>query len=245
MPTARLVAFPILLLSTVVPRAADAQSGYLFKPPTATLSFRIGAAGPSASDDLFAFFTEELTLERGDFRSFALAADLGIRTTSQLDLLLGVAYSGSSSRSEFRDWVDQDDQPIEQTTSLDRIPLTLSAKYYLVPRGRALSMHAWVPRTFTPYVTGGGGYTFYDLVQEGDFVDFRTLEVFPRRFESAGGGATAHVGAGGEWWLTPRLGLSLEGRYSWASADLDQDFSDFDRVDLRGFQITTGFAARF
>lgn len=234
-----------ITLAIVLPGDAQAQAGYRFSPPNGTLSFRIGAGAPSAQDDLFDFFTEELTLDRGDFLSPAFAADFAVRVMPRLDLVFGVAHDGSSSRSEFREWVDQDDQPIEQTTELSRTPVTVSAKYYLLPPGRRLAAHAWVPMTFTPYLTVGGGYMFYALKQKGDFVDFETLDVFQRQFQSRGGGPTAHAGAGGEWWFTPHLGLALDGRYAWGSAELESDFEDFDRVDLRGFQITTGIAVRF
>src|SRR5687768_16375400 len=85
-----------ICLAAALPTQARAQDGYMFKAPVATMSFRIGVGGPSASGDLFDFFTDELTLERGDFRGIALAADLALRTTSQLDLVLGIAYDGSS-----------------------------------------------------------------------------------------------------------------------------------------------------
>ncbi|MGQ0814014.1 MAG: outer membrane protein [Gemmatimonadota bacterium] len=233
------------LAFAILPARAHAQSGFMFGPPDATISVRVGAANPSANDQLFDFFTRELTLERGDFRTVALAADVGIRVTRQFDVLLGIAYDGSTNRSEFRDWVDQDDMPIEQTTSFDRIPLTVGAKYYILPRGRSLSTHTWVPTNVTPFVTAGAGYMFYDLEQHGDFVDHESLEVFRRRFESSGGGATLHVGGGSELWFTPRVGISAEGRYSWASGDLETDFADFGNIDLRGFQITAGLALRF
>jgi opacity protein-like surface antigen len=244
-PAARPLLLAALLLAVALPTHASAQDGYMFKAPTATLSLRVGVGGPSANGKLFDFFTDQLTLERRDFRGAALAADVSLRASNQLDVVIGVAYDGTSNSSEFADWVDQDDQPIEQTTTFTRIPLTVGAKLYLMPRGRSLSTHAWVPVRLTPYVTGGAGYMFYDLVQEGDFVDFETLEVFGRRFESSGGGATFHAGAGGEWWITPRLGLNAEGRYSWASGSLDPDFADFGDIDLRGFQLTTGLAVRF
>jgi opacity protein-like surface antigen len=244
-PVVRSTMLAALVLAVALPKHARAQDGYLFKPPIATISFRVGVGGPAANGELFDFFTDQLTLDRSDFRGAALGADFALRATRQLDVVLGVAYDGSTNRSEFNDWTDQDDQPIEQTTTLTRIPVTVGAKYYLLPRGRSLSTHAWVPVRLTPYLTAGAGYMFYDLVQEGAFVDFETLEVFDRRFESSGGGATLHAGAGGEWWFTPRLALNAEGRYSWASGSLDRDFSDFDNVDLRGFQLTTGLSVRF
>ena len=235
----------LLTLAALRPGHATAQSGYMFKEPDATVSFRLGVGGPNANDDLFDFFTSELTLERGDFRNVAFAMDIGVRLTPRFDAVLGLAVDQSSNLSEFRDWVDQDDLPIEQTTDFMRAPITLGAKVYLAERGRRLSSHAWVPVNFAPYVTAGGGVMVYRLEQNGDFVDFQTNEIFTRHFESSGAGATAYAGGGAEYWFSPRFGLNADGRYQWASANLDRDFADFGSIDLQGFQFTAGFAVRF
>lgn len=233
-----------LLTAGMMPREAAAQRGYLFNKPRASFALRLGAGVPYANDDLFQFFRNELTLDRGDFRGFAAAGDIGVRVTKQLDVVLGVAYEGSSHRSEFRDWVDNNDLPIEQKTTFYRVPVTLSAKLYPLSRGRSLSQHAWVPNKFTPYLMAGGGATIYGVEQVGDFVDYQTLQVFNRRFESNGAGLSGHVGAGAEYWVTSHVGVAVDGRYNWASAGLGYDFSDFDRINLNGFQVTTGVAFR-
>ena len=217
----------------------------MFNEPDATVSFRLGLGGPNANDDLFDFLTSELTLERSDFRKLAFATDIGVQVTPRFDVVLGLAVDASSNLSEFRDWVDQDDMPIEQTTEFTRAPITLGAKVYLAERGRKLSSHAWVPVSFAPYVTAGGGVMIYRLEQDGDFVDFQTNEIFTRHFESSGAGATAFAGAGAEYWFSPRFGLNADGRYQWASANLDRDFADFGSIDLQGFQFTAGLAVRF
>lgn len=227
------------------PATVQAQDGYFFRAPIATFNLRAGVGGPVARDDLFEFFTDELTLERRDFTGVAVGADLAVRAASRIDVVFSLAHDASSSDSEFADWVDQDDQPIEQTTTLSRTPLTLGAKLYMTQRGRTLSKYAWVPATFTPYVLVGGGVMFYSLEQEGDFVDFETLSVFSRQFRSSHAGATWHAGAGGEWWVTRSLGLTLEGKYAWSKADLESDFADFGHIDLSGFQFTTGIALRY
>src|SRR5688572_25060558 len=109
---------PLVVLTVLFvaakPENVTAQSGYMFKEPDVTISVRLGIGGPNANDDLFRFFTDQLTLERGDFRNVAFATDFGLRLSSQIDVVLGVAVDNSSNLSEFRDWVDDDDRPIEQ-----------------------------------------------------------------------------------------------------------------------------------
>lgn len=242
-PALRSTLAALLILS---PTAAFAQDGYLLEVPRASFTLRGGAALPSARDGVFDMFTRELTLEKSDFTAFSLGGDLAVRLSSRADAVLGVAVAKSTSSSEFRDWVDQDDKPIEQTTTLRRSPVTASLRVFPFERGRAVGKFAWVPSAAVlPYVGAGGGLMFYALEQHGDFVDFETLEVYSDNMRSRGTTLTGHVMAGAEWWPSARFGVSGEARYSWAKATLNDSFSEFDRIDLQGMQWTAGISARF
>lgn len=81
--------------------------------------------------------------------------------------------------------------------------------------------------------------------QEGEFVDFETLDIFADEFRSSGATATGHVMAGLDISLNKRFILTGEGRYSWASLELDRDFVGFEDLDLAGFRATVGISARF
>ena len=236
-----------LLAVTLLPADASAQGGpgFLFKRPHVLLSIRGGYAVPRAGSDVFRFTEERLTVSRHDFDAAAVEAELAYSVADRVDLALGVGYSSRDARSEFRDWVGTDDQPIRQMTRFSRLPVTLSAKYYLRDRGRAVSRFAWVPEKWAPYVGAGGGWLWYRFRQEGEFVDFETLDIFPDLFESSGFAPTAHILGGIELALGAQFVLSLEGRYSWGSVSMDQDFVDFDRIDLAGFQSTVGLGIRF
>lgn len=242
-PTLRavLIAVPCLL-----PGTALAQDGYLFKAPSVTFTLRGGPTVPAAREGVFDLMTRELTLERGDFKAFSIGADMGITVTPHVDLVFGVSGSRTTRRSEFREWVDQDDKPIEQTTMLKRIPATVSARIYPFERGRAVGKHAWVPGpALQPFVGAGGALVWYTLEQEGDFVDSSTLDVYRDFLHSDNIGAGAHVFAGAEYWAWTRFGIGVEARYSWAKAQMRDGFSEFDSIDLKGMQYTVGFNARF
>ena len=58
--------------------------------------------------------------------------------------------SRSSTQSEFRHWLDNNDLPIQQTTEFQRVPLTASLKMYLGPPGRSIGRFAWIPKRFAP-----------------------------------------------------------------------------------------------
>ena len=231
-----------------VPMAASAQAGgpgFLFRRPTFSFGIRAGYARPQAGSEVFDFARETLTLGTNDFASSAWGADLAFRASERLDIAAGVGVTRSSTRSEFRDWVDLDDLPIEQTTTFLRVPMTVSAKWYFKDRGRSVSQFVWVPERWSPYVGLGGGWVWYQFEQEGDFVDFETLDVFYGLLESAGATPTAHVYSGVDLSLGPRFVLTGEGRYSWANMDMGRDFVDFDGIDLGGFQATVGLSVRF
>ena len=234
-----------LLVFATSPALAQSGNGYLIGRPDGSVTLRGGFAHPLAGSDVFDFARKQLTLGHSAFDGFALGGDVSFVLRSDLDLVVGLDWSGSSSRSEFRDYVDNKQLPIEQTTSLSRIPFTASLKWYPVPRGRSVGKFAWIPAKYAPYLGAGAGIMWYSLTQDGDFVDFKTLNVFSHRFESSKAGPTAHVLAGFEYSLNQRLGISTEGRYIWSRADLGDDFSGFKPIDLSGFSTSVGLLVRF
>lgn len=233
-------------LAVVTPaRAQGAGEGFLFRTPSATLTLRGGYDRAGAQSDVFTFSTQHLTLGRGDFSGLAGGADLGLRLTPRVDLLLSGEYTGRVKDSEFRDFVGTDDRPILQTTRFERVPLTAAAKLYVAPRGRRIGRFAWVPARVAPFVGGGGGATWYRFRQEGEFVDYETLEIFQDRLESTGWAPSAQAFGGIDYALTPRLAVTGETRYTWSRARPHASFSDFDRIDLSGLAATVGVTLRF
>lgn len=218
---------------------------FLFGTPHVSLAFNMGYGMPRGNSEIFDFVTDELTVEKSDFYAMVVGGSFGIRITERTEVALDVSYSNSSTPSEFRDWVDMDDLPIEQTTRLRMVPVTVSLKAYLFDRGRRISSLAWVPGTWAPFVGVGGGKVYYDFKQAGDFVDFETYEIFWDTFRSDGDAGIFHVMAGAEYSLSPTFYLTGEGRYSWAEADMGRDFVGFDPISLGGFQATVGLAVRF
>jgi len=232
-------------LAWLIGAAPSAAQDFLFRDPRATLGLRFGYALPTASSEIFDFTREQLTVNRSDFNAAVWGGELAIRVAPRIDVALSFSSTSSSTPSEFRDWVDDRDLPIEQETRLVRRPLTLAVKAFLRDRGRSVGRFAWIPERWAPYVGAGVGYTWYTFEQTGDFIDFETLDIFKDHFEATGRTPTVHLLAGAEWSLGPSLLLTGEGRYAWARADMGGDFVDFDRMDLSGFEATAGIAIRF
>lgn len=238
-----LLAWAILL---PLPSAVQAQSAdFLFRRPRVALSLRGGWAVPRAGSEIFQSTTEQLTVESNDFSGFVLQGEIAVPVHDRLDVAFSVDHSESRTRSEFREFVGIDDLPIEQTTTFSRTPIELGMKGYLKDRGRAVGRLAWVPHSWTPWIGAGAGWMVHGFEQSGEFVDFETLEIFGNTFQSEGSTPTAHLAAGLDLSIGPHLLATGEGRYQWGRARMSRDFVDFDRIDLSGFQITVGIAARF
>jgi hypothetical protein len=234
------------VLAAVVPALAQSSGeGFLFKPPSGAVTIRGGFGHAAAGSEIFTFVTNELTLRHRDFSAFNLGIDVDLAVTPRVRAVLGGGYSSSTTPSEFRHFVDTNDQPIKQTTEFRRLPLSASVKLYLVDPGRAVGHFAWIPARFAPYLGAGGGAMWYRFYQEGDFVDVQTLRVFSDQFDSHGWAPMAHAFAGTDVSLSPRVALVGEVRYAWAHAHLSSDFSGFDPIDLSGIAVTGGLAIRY
>lgn len=226
--------------------AQSTGDGFLFRTPRGSLAVRAGYDRAFAGSDLFSFVTSEMTLKKSDFGGFAIAGDLSAWLRPNLDLVLGVAWSGSRHGSEYRNWIDNNDLPITQTTSLERAPLTMSVRYFARPRGRAAGNFAWVPGGLAPFVGAGVGVMWSRFHQYGDFIDTAaaSVPVFRDDFASKSWTFTAHAFAGFEMNVGTRTFVTTEARYTWAKAALGSDFEGYGRMDLSGLAMTVGFGMR-
>jgi hypothetical protein len=231
-----------------LPATAAAQGsgdGFLFGAPKGALRVRGGMDRARSGSDLFAFVTEQLTVNRSDFRSGTFGVDLDIALSSRVSVVAGGAVSRSKTPSEFRDWLDNRDLPITQTTSFDRLPVTAGVKVFLMKPGVSIGRLAWVPSRIAPFVGAGAGMMRYRFDQRGDFIDFDTTRVFFDEFKSDGWTPTVHALAGVDVTLSPRFAFTTEARYEWARSALSTDFSGFDPIDLSGVKVTAGLTIRY
>jgi hypothetical protein len=246
----RVALFALLLgvFATFRPAAAEAQptgDGFLFRRSTGQLLLHGGFAQSRAHSTVFDFTIEQLTINRSDFSSFEGGMEIGGFISPHFAVTLGFDYSKSHHRSEFREWVDQDDLPIEQTTTFMRAPMMLGLKGYLFPNGRSVGMLAWVPSKVAPFLGAGFGLMRYDFKQAGDWVDFEDFSVFSDEFRSSGTAFMNYLSAGADISLNPRFGLTTEVRKIWATGQHTDDFVGFDDLDLSGTTVKAGLFIRF
>jgi hypothetical protein len=234
-------------VATALPVALRAQGGdgFLFNSPNVSLKFESGYGWQSASSDIYDWVMQEHTIGRRDFDAPYFGGELALGVTEQLEVAIAVGYQSGSVYSEYRDWVDTDNLPINQTTTLKQIPAVASLKFYPFPRGRQIGRFAWVPRTFNPFVGGGIGFVSYDFEQVGDFVDYETLDIYYDRITSGGESFLARAQAGFNVSLGNQFVLTFEGRYNWSDTPMEGGFVGFDNIDLDGLQAIGGLAIRF
>jgi hypothetical protein len=227
-------------------RAQGAGDGFLFGAPSGSFVVRGGYDQALAGSDIFSQTLSDFTLRKRDFAGFSISGELTASLSPRWDLVFGLGWSGSSHASEYRDWVDNNDLPIQQTTTFQRVPLTAGARYYLVPPGERIGHLAWVPSRIAPFVGGGFGAVWYRFRQYGDFIDLAsaTKNVFPDDLSTSDWALTAYGEAGVNISLTPRVFLTGEGRYTWARGHVGPDYAGFSSVDLSGVAVTVGVGFR-
>ena len=233
--------------TVLVEQLRPAAPDFLFGRPSVALGLRALWVSPRADSDIYSFVTEQLTLEKNDFRAPGFAFDLGFPVSSRVDALAGLEYSRARVPSEVSAFVEADGSPIRQHTRLTQINATGSLELALLPRGRAIGQFAWITAPVTPYVGAGGGLLWYRFEHTGDFVDSLDpeLPIFSARLLSEGWTTNTHVFGGVDIKMTRRLLLSAEVRYLWAGATMSLDFVGFEPIDLSGLRVTGGIQLLF
>lgn len=239
--------------AVAVPGSLRAQGGegFLFGQPRVSLKFESGYGWQSASSDVYDWVIGEHTIGRRDFDAPYLGGELGLRATEHVDVAIAVGYQASSVRSEYREYIGTDDLPILQNTRLRQIPAVASLKLYPFARGRQIGRFAWVPRAFAPFVGGGVGLVMYSFEQQGEFVDYETLDadgildIFNDRITSEGEAFLVRAQAGFNISLGKQFVLTFEGRYNWSNTPLEGGWVDFRNIDLDGLQAIGGLAIRW
>ena len=102
-----------------------------------------------------------------------------------------------------------------------------------------------MPRSIVPFVGAGAGFVSYTWEQDGDFVDYDTLDIYYDTVVSEGEAFLARAQAGFNVSLGKQFTLTLEGRYNWSNTPMEGGWVGFDNIDLDGLQAIGGIAVRW
>ena len=220
--------------------------GYMFREPRATFTLRGGYSQPAATGDVFEHARSNLTLNRSDFGAFNVGGEIGIRLVSRLSLQFSGGYSQSISDSEMRYWIDNNDKPIEQTTTVLRVPLMAGLRFDLTKSGRSVGKLAFIPTRIIPYVAAGVGGMFYQFKQAGSFKDDNSDQIFDTTLETTGHSFASYGAVGADFSFKPNVALTTDVRYESAyTRPSGYSFAGFDRLDLSGVTATIGLTFRY
>jgi len=236
-------ALVFVIASAGIAGAQPVQSStpdFFFGIPRGWIGARSSWVAERASGDLFSFVRDQLTIGGSAFNRPTFGGQLGIRVGPRISFTADVDWGRSSTNSEYRHFNGSDGLPINQTTDLTQSNVSLSIRVDLTSTGQSISRLAWIPRRFVPFVGAGGGFSYYDFKQYGEFVDYVDHSIFRNAFDSTGWTPSGHVLAGADIAVWRKLYLTFEARYLWAHADLDTDFQGFHGIDLNGIRWSSG-----
>ena len=228
--TLLVAAIPLVFL------AADAEAQWSrVVEPNGQFRFRFGLFEPTGSSDGWDGIFEGFTGQPSDLQDFVWGTDLMWRTGRNTGLLFGLSWYDGATTSAYEDWVAGDGSEVRHTTRLRLWDLT-AAFIYRFPTGGV-----------RPYLGLGGGFVWYDLTDEGYFIDFGSpdLPVIWAWYGASGNTFEAFGLAGLDIPLGSRWSFFVEGRYRWASDELGQDYAGFGELDLSGWEATGGFGFYF
>ena len=233
----------------MAPNAVRAQAGgpgFTFRQPTVSFAFHAGYARPFARSDLFDQTMDEVFLNRDDLQSPYLGGELAFRASDRLDVALEVGHAWSRTTTEWQEFTEDNGNPLWHAVSFSRTPVTMSARYYLGDRGRSIGQFVWIPERVVPFVSVGAGVVRFRFAREGDFVEEPSLIIYTDNLEHVGSAFTAHGSLGLDIGLAKGIYVVPQARYTWARGALDRSmYSEFQPLDLSGFQLTLGIGARF
>ena len=240
-----------VILATPVAVSAQGGPGFLFRRPVLSVGIRAGYAVPRAGGDLFGQTLDDFIPSGADttsslsFNSPYLGGELAVHPWDRWDIAVGFGWMRSRTLSEYRRWVDNSANPIQQETTFQVVTGTLGAKYYLRDRGRRVGTLAWVPSKLTPFLGAGIGISSYEFVQEGDFVDVSTFAIDSDYLKTTGEGFIWYGSAGADFVLHKNALLTAEARYSFSDARVEGSYDGFNNIDLAGMQLLVGIGFQF
>ena len=197
--------------------------------------FYLGLFEPNADSQYWDDTFDAFTGSPSDFGDFVFGADYLWRTSRNGGLLFGASFYNGNATQAYLDWVDADGRDIAHLTTLWLTDLTAA---YMIQFGR---------HSLRPYLGAGLGLLWWQLREEGSFIDFGDPEL-PIIFASYQADNTtweAFALAGLDIRLSGRWSFFFEGRYRWAEDELNQDFAGFGTIDLSGYQLAGGLSYGF
>jgi hypothetical protein len=221
----------VAVLSVVSPCLVHAQGNW--QPGDfGSVRFRLGLFQPRADSEYWDQKFTDFTGSASSFENIVFGVEYLWMTSRDGGIAFGGSFYEGSATQAYRDYVDLEGRDIRHTTTLGLTDLTATYIHRLARGG------------IRPYLGIGGGLVWWRLQEEGSFIDFSSFDA-PIVFASyrADGTTWEALGLlGVEVPIAFKWRFFVEGRYRWAEAELNRDFSGFGTIDLSGYELTGGFS---
>jgi hypothetical protein len=197
----------------------------------------LGEFSPEASDQYWDDKFMDFTGSADDFDDTMLLVDYRKPLGGNAAFLLGGGWYEGAATQAYRDWVDASGRDIAHRTTLNTAELT--GAVILELGGRRGSV--------VPYVGIGGGYLWWELTEEGSFIDFGDpdLPVVSARYRSNNGTFEVLALAGLDIRIGDAWSLVFQGRWREADDELGQGLAGLGTLDLSGVDFEGGIAFHF
>jgi hypothetical protein len=230
-----------LLIGVVLLGAgAEAQAG--------GFDIRLGAYWPRADstlfDDINSLYTRGAPFGpdtppgvlKEDWEGFYGGIEYNQKIADYAELAVSIDGYSKGLDTSYRDYVRENDAPIQQRLKLSVIPIGLSLR--LGPTSRRTRI--------APFVVVGVDAMVYRYEEYGDFVDFFDPDnpIIADSFLDESVAFGWHAGGGIRVGVGDDFAIVGEARYFWSRKDMGQDFTG-SRIDLGGLAVTGGFHIRF
>lgn len=238
----RALIFTILvsLLLPVLPSGSSAEAQVARSPYyyyDNAIRLRVGLLTPDGDSEYWQDRQLDFTGNADDFEDAAVGLDYIHYLKPRIGLLVGLQGFEGASDAAYLDFVDDRGFDIVHRAVFETTSVELGLVLHLADRRSTIS----------PYIGGGGGFYSYNLLEDGDFIDFSFTEpeIFNDFFEAEGTAIGGFAVAGVDVPLGESLALFVEGRWQFADDELEDDFEGFGQIDLSSQTIAAGLTWSF
>lgn len=206
-------------------------------PGQSTVRVSLGEFTPDGSSSYWLDKEIDFTGSTDEFADITLGFDYIYFWTERFGALVSVGGWQGQQTQAYRDFVDISGRDISHLTTIESVWLDVGLTFHLFDRRRAIM----------PYVGAGGSVVFWELTEEGEFIDFDlpSPEVFNDVFSADGDAFGWFFLVGLEIPVSDYVSLFAEGRWRSAEDELGGDFAGFGTLDLSGHSITGGVSFVF
>jgi opacity protein-like surface antigen len=194
----------------------------------------VGSFAPEGDSEYWDDKFEDFTGDIDDLENISLGADYLLSLNRNLGLLFSGNYYEGDQTQAYRDFVDNFGDDIRHDATLSIASFTGGLQFsFLGPDAPII-----------PYVGAGGGVYIWNLEENGDFIDFGTVndEIFTASLESEGEAFGWYWQVGLEAPITHRMSVFAEGRWTRVDDELDGDLAPFGDIDLGGREFMAGIS---